>query len=204
MSETSSEIAVLHAVLAAAEARTTAAERALTQSHAIILASDDMIRHLHLEIAKLRREQFGPSSERSTRLIEQLEMQLEDPETDIAADRCEAEAEAPRSVVDAFKRRRLSRKPFPEHPPRDRVVVEAPTSCTCSGSGRIVKMGEDINETLVPRQWKVIQTVREKFTAGIARKSANSPHHSTPRPGAGPARTCWPRSSSRSSANICP
>ena len=119
MSETSSEIAVLHAVLAAAEARTTAAERALTQSHAIILASDDMIRHLHLEIAKLRREQFGPSSERSTRLIEQLEMQIEDPETDIAADRCEAKAEAPRSVVDAFKRRRLSRKPFPEHLPRD-------------------------------------------------------------------------------------
>ena len=131
MSETPSEIAVLRVALAAAEARAVAAERALTQSRAVISASDDMIRHLRLEIAKLRREQFGPSSERSTRLIEQLEMQLEDLETDIAADQCDSKA--PRSVVDAFERRRPSRTPFPEHLPRERVVMEAPTSCTCCG-----------------------------------------------------------------------
>ena len=124
MSETPSEIAVLRTALAAAEARATAAEHELTQSRAIISASDDMIRHLRLEIAKLRREQFGPSSERRARLIEQLEMQLEDLETDIAADRTKAEAEAPTSVVDAFERRRPSRKPFPKHLPRERVVIE--------------------------------------------------------------------------------
>lgn len=142
MSETTSENAVLRAALAAAEARAATAERELTQSRAVISASDDMIRHLRLEIAKLRREQFGPSSERSTRLIEQLEMQLEDLETDIAADRAKAEAAAPTSAVDAFERRRPSRKPFPEHLPRERVVVEAPAACTCCGSGRIVKMAE--------------------------------------------------------------
>lgn len=89
-----------------------------------------MIRHLRLEIAKLRREQFGPGSERRTRLIEQLEMQLEDLKTDIAADRTKAEAEAPPSVVDAFERRSPSRKAFPEHLPRERNVVEAPAACT--------------------------------------------------------------------------
>ena len=83
MSETTSENAVLRAALAAAEARAATAEHELTQSRAVISASDDMIRHLRLEIAKLRREQFGPSSERRARLIEQLEMQLEDLETDI-------------------------------------------------------------------------------------------------------------------------
>jgi transposase len=57
------------------------------------------------------------------------------------------------------------KKAFPEHLPRERVVVEAPSTCSCCGSDRIVKMGEDITETLevIPRQWKVIQTVREKF-----------------------------------------
>ena len=190
MSETPSEIAVLRTALAAAEARATAAERELTQSRAVISASDDMIRHLRLEIAKLRREQFGPSSERRTRLIEQLEMQLEDLETDIAADRTKAEAAAPTSVVDAFERRRPSRKPFPEHLPRERIVVEAPDACTCCGSGRIVKMGEDITETLeiIPRRWKVIQTVREKFTCRDCEKISQppAPFHPTPRGWAGP------------------
>lgn len=190
MSETPSEIAVLRAALAVAEARAIAAERELTQSRALISASDDMIRHLRLEIAKLRREQFGPSSERRARLIEQLEMQLEDLETDIAADRTKAEAEAPRSVVVAFERRRPSRKPFPEHLPRERVVIEAPTACTCCGSAKIVKMGEDTTETLevVPRQWKVIQTVREKFTCRDCEKISQppAPFHPTPRGWAGP------------------
>ncbi len=190
MSETTSEIAVLRAALAAAEARAAKAEHELTQSRAVISASDDMIRHLRLEIAKLRREQFGPSSERRARLIEQLEMQLEDLETDIAADRAKAEAEAPTSVVDAFERRRPSRKPFPEHLPRERVVIEAPEACTCCGSGRIVKMGEDITETLeiIPRRWKVIQTVREKFTCRDCEKISQppAPFHPTPRGWAGP------------------
>src|SRR5262249_15861199 len=49
--------------------------------------------------------------------------------------------------------------------PRERVVIAAPSVCPCC-SGKLAKLGEDITETLevVPRQWKVIQTVREKFT----------------------------------------
>jgi transposase len=180
----------LRTALAAAEARAIAAEREVTQSRAVISASYDMIRHLRLEIAKLRREQFGPSSERRARLIEHLEMQLEGLETDIKADRAKAEAEAPRSLVDAFERRRPSRKPFPEHLPRECGVVEAPAACTCCGSGRIVKLGEDITETLeiIPRQWKVIQTVREKFTCRDCERNSQppAPFHPTPRGWAGP------------------
>ena len=227
MSETASEIAVLRAALVAAEARASAAEGALveakdelSQVQALVSASEDMIRHLRLQIAKLRREQYGHSAERHARLIEQLEMQLEDIETDIADDRAKAEAMAPRTTVAAFERRRPARKPFPEHLPRERVVVEAPTSCTCCGSARIVKMGEDITETLevIPRQWKVIcypagfcvAKAREgkpsarSSPAATARRSASRLRRSTRHPGAGPARTCWRWYCSRSSDSISP
>ncbi len=91
-----------------------------------------------------------------------------------------------KTTVAAFERRRPSASRFPIIC-RERVVVEAPASCTCCGSTRIVKMGEDITETLevIPRQWKVIQTIREKFTCGIARRSANHRPPSTPRLGLG-------------------
>jgi transposase len=190
MSETPTEIDVLRAALAAAEARAAAAEQELTQARAIVSASDAMIRHLQLQIAKLRREQFGHSAERHARLIEQLEMQLEDLETDLGQDRAKADAVAAKTSVTAFERRRPARKPFPEHLPRERVVIEAPASCTCCGSTRIVKMGEDITETLevMPRQWKVIQTVREKFTCRECEKISQppAPFHPTPRGWAGP------------------
>ena len=190
MLETAPEIAVLRAALAAAEARASAAEEELTQTRAIVSASEDMIRHLRLQIAKLRREQYGHSAERHARLIEQLEMQLEDIETDIAIDRARTEDMAPKTAVAAFERRRPGRKPFPDHLPRERVVIEAPAACTCCGSARIVKMGEDITETLevIPRQWKVIQTVREKFTCRDCEKISQppAPFHPTPRGWAGP------------------
>ena len=79
--------------------------------------------------------------------------------------------------VISFERRKPVRKTFPEHLPRERVVVEAPTACSCCGSSHIVKMGEDITEALevFPRQWKVIQTVREKFTCRNCEKISQPP-----------------------------
>ena len=42
-------------------------------------------------------------------------------------------------------------------------MIDAPKTCGCCGSQRLTKLGEDITKTLevIPRQWKVIQTVRE-------------------------------------------
>jgi hypothetical protein len=94
MSETPSEIDILRAALAAAEARAAAVEEELvaatgelTQVQAVVSAAEEMIRHLRLQIVKPRREQYGHSAERHARLIEQLEMQLEDLETDLGQDR---------------------------------------------------------------------------------------------------------------------
>lgn len=190
MSDAASEIARLRAALAASEARAKAAESELAQARAVVSTSEAMIKHLRLEIAKLRREQYGHSSERRARLIDQMELQLEELEAAATEDEIAAEKVAKTTSVAGFERRRPARKPFPEHLPRERVVIAAPTACSCCGSDRIVRMGEDITETLevVPRQWKVIQTVREKFTCRQCEKISQppAPFHPTPRGWAGP------------------
>lgn len=190
MSDAASEIARLRAALAASEARAEAAENELAQARAVVSTSEAMIKHLRLEIAKLRREQYGHSSERRARLIDQMELQLEELEAAATEDEIAAQKVAKATTVAEFERRRPARKPFPEHLPRERVVIAAPTSCSCCGSDRIVKMGEDVTETLevVPRQWKVIQTVREKFTCRSCEKISQppAPFHPTPRGWAGP------------------
>ncbi len=191
MSDPDAEIARLRAELAASQARAAVAEAELATARAVLSTSEAVISHLKLEIARLRRDQYGHSSERRTRLIEQMELQLEELEAAATEDEIAAERAAARTTtVAAFERRRPARKPFPAHLPRERVVIEAPTTCTCCGSSRIVKMGEDITETLevVPRQWKVIQTVREKFTCRDCEKISQppAPFHATPRGWAGP------------------
>jgi transposase len=94
------------------------------------------------------------------------------------------------TTVRSFTRRKTGRKPFPEHLPRERVVVPGPTACACCGSDRLAKIGEDVTETLevVPRQWKVIQTVREKFTCRACESIGQppAPFHVVARGWAGP------------------
>ena len=191
MPDAASEIARLSAALAAQTARAQAAEAELAQARALASCTDAMIQELKLEIAKLRRDKYGISSERRTRLIDQLELQLEELEAAATEDALAAEQAADKaSAVRAFTRRKPVRKPFPDHLPRERVVVEAPAACTCCGSDRIVKMGEDVTETLevIPRQWKVIQTVREKFTCRACERISQppAPFHAIPRGWAGP------------------
>jgi len=193
MSDAASEIARLRAELAAQTVRAQAAERDLAQARALASCTEAMIQELKLEIAKLRRDKYGISSERRARLIDQLELQLEELEAAATEDALAAEAAAAAdktSTVRTFTRRKPVRKPFPEHLPRERVVIEAPPTCTCCGSDRIVKMGEDVTETLevIPRQWKVIQTVREKFTCRCCEKISQppAPFHTIPRGWAGP------------------
>ena len=81
--------------------------------------------------------------------------------------------------------------PFPDHLPRERVVVPAPCSCPACGGDRLSRLGEDVTETLevIPRSWKVIQTVREKFACRDCEKIAQAPapFHVVPRGWAGPS-----------------
>ena len=119
MSDAACEIAKLRTALAAETARVRAVEGELAQARAVASCSEAMIQELKLEIAKLRRDKYGISSERRARLIDQLELQLDEleaaaTEDALAAERAAAETD---TTVHAFTRRKPVRKPFPDHLP---------------------------------------------------------------------------------------
>ena len=149
-----------------------------------------LIEKLKLTIKKLRHEQFGQSSERGA-LLGQLELQLADLEENAAHAETAAQLAAPETItVPAFERRKPARRPLPAHLPRERIVYPAPSTCPCCGDSRLRKIGEDVTETLelIPRQWKVIQHVREKFScrACEAITQPTAPSHPIARGRAGP------------------
>ncbi|MGA8195506.1 MAG: IS66 family transposase, partial [Acetobacteraceae bacterium] len=155
-------------------------------------ASEDLalIAHQKLRIAKLEHQLYGPRSERSARLIDQMALQFEELQASATEDELAAEsAVAKTTTVAGFIRRRPERNTFPEHLPRERVLIDPPTVCDCCGGTRLRKLGEDVTRTLetIPRQWKVIETVREKFTCQDCEKisQAPAPFHVIPRGWAG-------------------
>src|SRR3979411_1240427 len=169
------DIEALHAAWLA-----TRAELAIVRAQ----QSDDqaLIAHLKLQIEKLNRDRYGPRSERTARLLDQLELTLEELETAATEDELAAEMAAAKTTkVASFTRKRPSRKRFPHHQPRERGVVTGPTPCARSGGARLSKLGEDVTETLevIPKSWKVIQHVREKFTCRDCEKirQATAPFH---------------------------
>src|SRR5271154_5609241 len=136
------------------------------ESEARASGAEAMVAHLKLLIAKLKRDRFGASAERGRRLLDQLEMQLEELETTAAENEAAAAPTQPDTTnVRPFTRAKPVRAPLPSHLPRERVVLPSPTACPCCG-GKLAKLGETITETLesIPRTYKVIQTVREKFS----------------------------------------
>jgi transposase len=161
-----------------------------------------LIEKLKYTIRKLRHERFGQSSERGT-LLDQLELQLADLEADAAqaeaAAQIAATAASEKITVPSFERRRPARRPLPERLPRERIVYPAPSACPCCGGRTLRKIGKDVTETLelIPRQWKVIQHVREKFScrACEAISQPPAPSHPIVRGRAGPNlqlfRRCW-------------
>ena len=175
--------------IAALTAALAAEREARQQAEARASSAEALVAHYKLVIAKLKREQYGQSSERGRKLLDQLELQLEEAAAGAAEDEAAA-APAAGTTVSAFPRRKPVRAPFPAHLPRERVVVPAPKACPCCG-GKLAKLGETITETLevVPRQWKVIQTVREKFTCRACEKITQppAPFHVIPRGHVGPS-----------------
>jgi transposase len=185
------DIDALKAALIAERTERIAAQAVAAAVQAQLSEDQDLIAHLKLQIEKLRRAISGQRSERSMRLLDQMELQLEELEATATEDELLAEMAAAKTTsVAAFTRKRPVRKPFPEHLPRERVIVPGPTSCTCCGGARLSKLGEDVTETLevIPRRWKVIQHVREKFSCRDCETivQAPAPFHVIPRGWAGP------------------
>jgi transposase len=185
------DLAAAHAMILAERQARIAAQAEASRAKAEASSTEATIAHLKLQIEKLRRELYGHRSERTARLLDQMELELEELEAKATEDEIRAEPAARQaSLSGPSPRRRPARKPFPEHLPRERVVIAAPPSCPCCGSMKLSKLGEDVTETLevVPRSWKVIQTVRERFScrACEAITQPPAPFHVTPRGFVGP------------------
>jgi len=139
------DIAALRAALVAAHEKllAEAARAARIEAELAVAkakASDDqaVIAHQQLQIAKLSRQLYGQRSERTVRLLDQMELALEELESSATEDEAAAErAVAKTTNVMAFTRKRPARQPFPEHLPRQRVVEPGPTVCQCCGSPRL-------------------------------------------------------------------
>ncbi len=188
---TPDDIAALKAALAAERTKTLEVAAELAVARAKAAEDTALIAHQKLQIAKLTRELYGQKSERASR-IDQLALSFEEAEASATEDELAAERAVAKAIsVKGFTRKRPERQTFPENLPRERVVIDPPTVCACCGGNRLRKLGEDVTRTLesVPRQWKVVETVREKFSCRDCEKISQSPapFHSIPRGWAGPS-----------------
>lgn len=118
------------------------AEAEVWNAAARVTDAEAEIALLRLTMEKLRRKLYERRAESKERLLDQLELQLDELETSATENELAADLTASSTTqVEEFTRRRPGRKPFPEHLPRECVVVPGPTSCACFGSDRLSKIG---------------------------------------------------------------
>jgi hypothetical protein len=162
------EVARLRALVAEQAAALKAAQAEAAAAKAGLVAKTLEIEKLKVQIARLRRMQFGRSSEKLGLEIEQLELRLEELEM---AEVLALGVEAPGAA--ASSRPKPTRRPLPEHLPRIEVVHEpaavADPACACPSCGSLGawrKVGEDVREVLeyVPGRFQVIRHVRPAFS----------------------------------------
>jgi len=138
------------------------------------LSDSLLIEHLKLQVAKLRRLQFGRSSEQIDEKIAQLELSLEDLEV--------REASALAAVRAMLSERvKPARRPLPESLPRETVVHGS--ACNCPDCGSTMKtLGEDVAEMIeyVPSHFKVIRHVRPKLACPKCERIVQAPAPSRP------------------------
>jgi hypothetical protein len=137
--------------LEALRAALAAAELARQEAEARAAGAEAMVAHLKLLIAKLKHDRFGASSERGRKLIDQLELELSELVAAASEDATKAETSTPRGAPET-PRRRPVRAPLPEHLPRERVVMPAPSACPCCGGKMILSQIIERASWLRPRR----------------------------------------------------
>src|ERR1700689_4079375 len=145
--------------------------------HEQLQSRDAEIEHLKLLLAKLRRMQFGRSSQKVNRQIEQLELRLGELEQSRAL-----EAESPRVIAEETVGAQPARRPLPGHLRRE-VETYLPQQKACPDCGGELKhLGEDVTEILeyVPERVKVIRQVRPKLACAGCDRIVQAPAPSRP------------------------
>ena len=152
---------------------------------AMVLASraelrnrDLLIEKLKHQLAGLRRQRFGATSE----TLDQLELGLEDEEVARAA-------EALPEPTPATKKQ-PKRRPLPDHLPREETVLTPGERCTDCGD-RLKRLGEDVTEELeyIPGRFVVKRIVRPRLACRGCERFHQAPLQPRPiergRPGPG-------------------
>ena len=156
------------------------------------VAAKAEIAKLKFQLARYRRAEFGRSSEKLTREIEQLELAIECLESDQAERLAAASPMVAAAIEEAIEKQKPARRPLPEHLPREEM--RHPAACTCPHcGGALRRIGEEVTETLdyVPGRFKspplVIRHVREKLSCRTCDTvvAAPAPDHAIARGRAG-------------------
>jgi len=166
-----------------------AREAELAMARAELTAAALRIEQYKAQLAKLRRMQFGRSSEKLDAQIEQLELLLEDLEESEAA----WTAPAGKRALDqpGRERRQPVRRPLPDHLPREEIVHYAGSVCPGCGGTHFAKLGEDVTEVLekIPARLRVIRHIRPKLSCRSCERILQAPAPDLPiekgRPGPG-------------------
>jgi len=185
MSDAAGEIAELRARLAEREAELATARAELTGARLLI-------EQYKAQLQKLRRMQFGRSSEKLDAQIAQLELMLDDLEEG-EAERTAAPVILDSNEADRPKRERRQpvRRPLPDHLPREEIVHSPGDVCPRCGGTHFSALGEDVTEVLekIPARLKVIRHIRPKLSCRACETIIQAPAPDLPiekgRPGPG-------------------
>jgi transposase len=161
------DIDALHQIILAQAASAEAREAELAAAKAGLVEKALKIEKYKLQIARLQRMQFGRSSEKIARTIDQLELKLEELEAETPAASAPAHEEPPAVVEQSSppERKKSERRKLPAHLPSRDVVHEPSCACPACG-GEMRKVGEDVTEILdyVPGHFEVVRHVRPAFS----------------------------------------
>jgi transposase len=165
--------------LIAKDEQLVAKDEQLIAKDALLLSSTIELEALKLQILKLRQLQFGNRSEKRARVIEQLELWVEELETTEALrSSVRAEKAGPKAAAVAPKPRRE----FPAHLPRETHTIAPQESCCPDCGGSLEHLGEDASETieLEPVRFKVIRYVRPKLACASCDTIVQAPAPTRP------------------------
>jgi len=157
------------------DARIALLEAQLAEAHAAVRSRDLLIETLRVQLARIKRMAFGPSSEKLGEQIAQLELALEELEAE-----AEAEAEATMQASDAGTPPRSAPvHALPAHLPRVEQMHEpASGACICPDcGGPLSPLGEDTDAMLdvIPLSWRVIRHVRPKYSCRMCERIVQAP-----------------------------
>ena len=129
--------------------------------HKMIVALSSEIQTLKEQLALLKAQRFGKSSEKLKKQISELEDKIEDNEIESSKSSNQGAEESP---TDNKDRQKPKRKKLPDHLPREETILNPDPACPSCGGTAFRKIGEDTSELLeyVKSSLKVIRNIRPR------------------------------------------